>query len=471
MPEVPVAETYDFSIELQREILSMLLVRSKELVMFRDVVKAVFFENPCHKMICEVLFEFFEKYSRAPSHDEITEETISAVAKKDATILEETSEELIRIFKVIEEKDDFDYLKDKAVEFAKFAAMKNAIISGAKMLRTRRDYVGVRKGIEEAMMVGESHEDLGAFYFQDLESRLLDRKSGLSRKDLAIGTGFTKLDAGLYGGIAPGEVGIIMGPSKRGKTAVMVNFALGHAFKGKSVIHFAMEGSEESITARYDSKISGVPVNDLQEHEEEVRDAVAYFQECSNKKTGKGVGQVIVKKFYAHCTTPTTLEAHLQRLRLMSGFNADVVMVDYLGLMSSSSKTAFSADSSGKYLMMGQITKELISLAQRYGYALWIAHQGTRGSKSKEVVDLEDAADSFEPMRDADIILTLNQSYDESEKKPQEYRMYIAGGRAVPDKKMFGFFFDPARMTFTENENFIDLRGREEPKKKSKKGD
>jgi replicative DNA helicase len=458
-------DTYDFSVELQREILAMLLIYEKEIIIFKDIVSPLYFENPCQNLICETIFEFFEKYSRAPSKDELTEESINNIAKKDPNLIDVAGDELSQLFSIIEHKDDYEYLKDKVISFAKFQAMKFAIIEGAKLLKTRRDYQGVRQRIEDALMVGESREDLGTFYLQDLEKRLALRKGGDTRRAMAIGTGFKKLDDGLYGGIAPGEVGIILGPSKRGKTATLVNFAVGHLLQGKSVVHFALEGMEGSLTDRYDSKISGIPIDNLAEREEEVRNAVDYFKGCC------GMGQLLIKKFPAHATSPATIEAHLRRLTIMEKFNPDVVMVDYLGLLISSSKSLFSADSSGRYLMLGQITKDLISIAQRYGYAFWIAHQGTRDSKNKELVEMDDAADSFEPMRDADLILTLNQTPDEADRFPIEYRIHVAGGRSVPDKGTFGFYFDPSRMQLVENESFVDLRGkaREETKKKKEK--
>jgi len=142
-----------------------------------------------------------------------------------------------------------------------------------------------------------------------------------------------------------------------------------------------------------------------------------------------------VKHYSAQSCSPMAIETHIRKLQLLHNFEPELIIVDYLGLMVSNHKAI--ASSGDRYLMYGQITKELLGLAQRGGYAVWLLHQSTRGSKSKKTVDLEDSADSIEPMRDADLILTLNQVEEEQNTDSgsiTKIRIFVAGGREVADR-------------------------------------
>ena len=86
------------------------------------------------------------------------------------------------------------------------------------------------------------------------------------------------------GGICPQEVGVIMGPLKRGKTTVVANFTKGALLKGYNVIHYLFEGNRPMTLELYDAMISGIPKEELEDIEKEVRQAWKNFFE------GAGVG-------------------------------------------------------------------------------------------------------------------------------------------------------------------------------------
>jgi len=66
---------------------------------------------------------------------------------------------------------------------------------------------------------------------------------------------------------------------------------------------------------------------------------------------------------------------------------------------------------------------------------------------------LEHSGDSIEPMRDADLILTLNQEEKESEKDGwQEMDYFLAGGREMKDRKRITLFIDKSICVITDEE-------------------
>lgn len=427
---MPMSETYDFSEGLQARLVSLLLYDNLSLVQNLEVIRPEFFDHVVFQGFVSVIFTFFEKYKKQPDMDEFLEEVERDMAEKKIPVDEWTDafEEVIRLGV----EGEFKYVKDRAIEFARYQAVRDAVIAGAKLLTSKKDYSPILNSVREAMAIGENQEDLGDMYFDSTEDRLVARRDLTLRSNIAIPTGIDKLDNNLGGGVAPGELAIFMSPMKRGKTMSIVCFSKGALMNGKNVLHIGLEGSKDRTQNLYDASISGVPKDMLREREEEVRSAVHSF--ASSPRTGK----LWVQHYPAQGCSAVTIEALMQKLAFLHQFQPDMLVVDYLGLMRSGNKDMkVEASSGGRYHLLGAITKELLALAQEHKIAVWLLHQTTRGSKSKEIIDLDDSGDSIEPMRDADLILTLNQTKEEANPdiNPQAVRIFIAGGREMKDRK------------------------------------
>lgn len=442
------SEAYDFSEGIQKKIVSMLLFDQIGLIQNMEVIQPEFFDNPVLQGMVEVLFGFFERYKRQPTLDEFLEEVTTWMSRKKIPASEwaDILEEVV----MLGDEGNFDYVKDKSVDFARFQAVRDAVIKGAKLLQSKKDYSSIVGMVKEAMAIGENRGDLGTFYFETTEERLKKRREGNMRRDLAIPTGIGKLDRDLGGGIAPGELGVFMSPMKRGKTMTIVCFSVGALADHKNVLHIGMEGDEDRTQVLYDASISGVPKEQLRDREEEVREAVDRFMNQSTM-----VGKLVVQHYPAQFCSAMTIEALMQSQKFTRGFQPDLVIVDYLGLMRSANKNMkIEASSGGRYHLLGAITKELLALAQEYRVAIWLLHQTTRGSKSKTLVDLDDSGDSIEPMRDADLILTLNQTKDEADPdiNPQKARIFLPGGREMKDRVTIDVMIDKSICRVYEEE-------------------
>jgi replicative DNA helicase len=276
-------------------------------------------------------------------------------------------------------------------------------------------------------------------YYETTEARVAKRASGNDRESLCIPTGIARVDRMLGGGIAPGELGLLMGPMKRGKTLCAINFSKGAmALGGKNVVHYTVESSEDRTQTLYDAMISDVERDDLKRHSEEVSRRVKSFFESEVN------GRLMVKYFSASSCSATDLETNLQKIKLMNNFVPQLLIIDYLGLLKPADFRMMGSGG-GKYEAYGIITKELLSLAQRGNYAIWLIHQSTRGSLKKEKVDLDDSGDSIEPMRDADIILTIGQNEVEAQLDPPQIRLFVAGGREIPSRTTTKLCIDTKR--------------------------
>lgn len=428
---------YNFSGAIQKKIAAMFLYDEPGLLQNLEIVKPEYFENPVVSDVVGIIIKFFKAYSRTPTEDELLEELTARLKTNSRLPKSEYPKVIESIFRLQADGEGFKYVKDLASSFAKYQAVKKAWLEGSAIIEKKKNYEQLLSKVSAALLIGEI-QDLGVFYYENLDQRLADRREGkLQRSDLAIPTGLGELDRRLKG-LCLTELGIIMGPMKRGKSLVACNFARGAMFHGHNVIYFGMEGKREKTEARFDSIFSGVPKDELKDCEEEVRAQVkAWFT--------KPRGKLVIKHYPAGDCSAWTIEAHLQRLRITTGFVPQVIIVDYLGLMRAADKSMkFEGSSGGRYLMFGEITKELLALAQRGNYAIWLLHQAAKKSLKKIKVGLGDSADSAEPMRHADVIITLSQSKEERKFTPPRMRLFVPGGREVPDNWEALFEFDKA---------------------------
>jgi len=247
------------------------------------------------------------------------------------------------------------------------------------------------------------------------------------------------------------EVGVIMGPLKRGKTTVAANFARGaligsNFVPGCDVVHYSFESNKHSTQETYDAMFSGIPRNELMNKRDEVEEAHKEFFSRA------GVGQLVVKHFPANSGSAWTIESHLHKLKA-AGIEPKLLIVDYLSLMRTMDKQIkYDGSSGGRYLLLGQITLELINLAQRKDVAIWLLHQAKGGVKSKYSkkgrIGTDDTADSQEVPRHVDLVLTLNQTTDEAKADPPMLCVYAAGGRSVEDnwEVYMNFYKDMAQI-------------------------
>ena len=80
----------------------------------------------------------------------------------------------------------------------------------------------------------------------------------------------------LDGGLANGELGVVMAPTGGGKSFFLVNLGFGALAAGKNVIHYTFELSETHVGNRYDSRITGIPTKELRKRMSEAEDGLVY---------------------------------------------------------------------------------------------------------------------------------------------------------------------------------------------------
>ncbi len=109
-----------------------------------------------------------------------------------------------------------------------------------------------------------------------------------------------------------------------GKSLVLQNLALNWVFAGYLVIYFTLELSEELVSFRLDSMISGKSTTDV------IRNISDVALMVEMKKARK---RLYIKKMPEGSTTTNDLRAFLKEFEIQTGKRPDAIIVDYLDLM------------------------------------------------------------------------------------------------------------------------------------------
>lgn len=205
--------------EFQRSILSMLLAEKHFLLQSRDKILPRYFVDKAQRLICELLFDFYDEYNNAPAKKYLSHEITLRVddEAKRVYFLAELNVLTDYFYPGLETRD---YLQDNIVNFAQTQKIKVAFKDSMKVMK---DY-GVRSSetwdkvgvlLRDALLL-EQNFDMGLDYFLDPSARYdeMEVESELGERFI---TRFPSVDDELTGGIGRGEIAAVVSASGVGK--------------------------------------------------------------------------------------------------------------------------------------------------------------------------------------------------------------------------------------------------------------
>ena len=246
-------------------------------------------------------------------------------------------------------------------------------------------------------------------------SRLKGRVSG-------VPTGFTALD-NLLTGMHGGELILVGARPSMGKTSFAMNIASYAALTaGKSVAVFSLEMPREQIALR-------MLCSDARVDMQKVRSGTLSGDDWM--RLAKAIGPMSNAPLYIDDTagiSPTQLRSRCRRLMMDKGL--DLVVLDYLGLMHSDTK------SENRQLEVSEISRQLKAIALELKIPLIACAQLSRAATTR--VDkrpvLSDLRDSGSIEQDADVVMFIHREayYDPSCEEKNVGEIILAKQRNGP---------------------------------------
>ena len=386
-----------------------------------EVLKEEYFTSEAHKTVWLEIRKLFNKYSAPPTYDTLKTE----ISQYPEGELKESTINVLLDIETKVNRQEIEYAKDKSLEFCRNQSMKGAILQSVDLLKEGK-FEEIQKTIEDSLKIS-TEQDMGHDYFDSFKSRQQVHVRS------CIPTGFPLLDQStvLDGGLAHGELGVVMAPTGGGKSFMLVNFGYGALAAGKNVVHYTFELSETHVGNRYDSRITSIPTKELRSRMGEAETHLANFNG----------GQLFIKEYPPKVATINTIKFHMGRL-LSNGFSPDLIIIDYGDLM----KSRRGYDQ--KRFELESIFEDLRALSMEMKLPIWTATQSNRDGFNDDVITIDKVGEAINKAMVVDFFGTFSQR-----------KFHVGKNRMGQANINFNIDMDPARSYIELNDDMPTTGG------------
>lgn len=383
-----------------------------------EVLNVEYLEFKYLQVFIEKIFSYKKKYTAHPSY-----ETLKIILKSDISDHNDVLQKQIRDYyaRSLSNMDilaNAEYVKDKALDFCRKQKLREAMIKSTSLLKNS-SFDEISQVINDALKAG-AESNQGYDFLADFEKRyeVINRDT--------ITTGWDKVDDIINGGAGRKELGVVIAPTGCGKSMVLVHLGAQALKAGMNVVHYTFELAETVIAKRYDSCLTGFPLNTLTDHKD------AIWKQIKDVE-----GKLIVKEYPTKTASTNTLRAHLTKL-IQSGTKPDMIIVDYADLMRTTTQRKEKREE------LESIYEELRAIMQEHNVVGWTASQTNRTGLESEIITMQSISEAFNKCFVADFIFSVSRTTED--KQTNGGRIYIAKNRNGPDGLVYSIFMDTSNV-------------------------
>jgi replicative DNA helicase len=361
----------------QQKVIHCLIYDKEFLITVFDILDDSQWESPAHKWLIKEVANYYKKYKSTLTLDILKIQ----LDKLDNKILQISIREQLKL--IVEKPSNRTFIKDEFLNFCKNQKVKTALLESVELLNSG-DFDDIRNVMVSALQAGQN-KDAGHDYAKSVEERY--------RKDnrITVPTPWPIFNQLLQGGLGNGDLGIIFGNPGGGKSWTLM--ALGaHAFKlGYKVLHYTLELGEGYVGKRYDANILGIPVNEIDNEKHGVEEKLKEYE-----------GELIIKEYSPGKATIATLEANIEK-HISMGFEPDLIIIDYLDLLSSGNSNRERKDDIDKVYVDAK------GLAKERNLPVWSVSQVNRAGAQDNVIEGDKAAGSYDKLMISDFCASASR--------------------------------------------------------------
>lgn len=361
----------------QEMLISLWVADAKLFAKTLPIVQPEYFD-PQYRKAITFIKTYNEKYNGIPSTQVIETET-----KCKLKVINQLA------------NDELKYTQDQIETFCRQSALRNIILEQSPELIMSEQYDHLEHLVRKAISI-KVDSDIGISFFDNIEARQDETENAVR-----YSTGYPSLDKQMDGGVARGEMMLVLAISGGGKSVSILNFALNmlkqRGINGKylNALYVSLELSEPMIDKRAQMIVSKKSSIELQRHPEIAQAAV-------NALAGQ-TGEMIIKKIRLGSTT-NDLRALIKEIETQKGWIPDIIVLDYLDKLYPIQKV--STENIGTRDKF--ITEEFYDLLGEYSMIGLTASQLTKAAASVEVYDQSHQAGGAEKIRSSDWTLAIH---------------------------------------------------------------
>ena len=376
----------------QIQLLNQLIVDKTFANTIMDVLDPSYFDNKYFKIILQLTKEYYKKYESTPSFD-----TLEQLIKSEIT------QELVLkiVLDTLKQVQDAPFegsvfVQEKALKFCKQQELQKAMEKAQKIITDGdfESYDKVEGLVREALQVGQTDNGV-----TDIFSGLDEVLNEDYRHPIPMGIpGIDKL---LKGGLAKGEIGVILAPTGVGKTTILTKIANTAFNLGYNVLQIFFEDNPKIVQRKHFTLWTGIEPDNLNLHRETV---ISKVEEIKNTMTNE---LKLVK--LASDTYNMSQIKNMVRKMIADGHKIDLIMLDYIDCVTpeSSSKDEWKAE--------GSVMRGFEAMCHELNLVGWTATQGNRSSISSEVVTTDQMGGSIKKAQVGHVIISIAKTLQQKE--------------------------------------------------------
>ena len=201
----------EYGWSFQVKVIASMFTDRTFLQQIADIIQPDYFESDANSWLLEIILDHFREYKTPPTKDVLKVK----VTDVDNDVLKTAIlEQLKDVFRYME-SDDLTFVKDEILRFCKNQEIKRAIMDSVSLLKMG-NYDEIKTKIDSAMKAG-ADTDVGHEYKKEVKVRYTE-----AARD-TVTTGWDVIDDLMDGGLAPGELGVVMAPAGIGKSWLLIN--------------------------------------------------------------------------------------------------------------------------------------------------------------------------------------------------------------------------------------------------------
>lgn len=407
--------------------------------------------NDIYKDVANIVKRYYQTH-----RDVLTEETLLTLVEEKLDRMKKSSEEQQKYFNYVNElyevrdSNNDDVIDEKIEAYIKKHMRMELLKQAAMNLENEKFMENVDKEFKEIMLLdisGKQQEIINVI--DDIE---IKRRELSTIYQNTIPTGFTSVDGLNGGGLAKGELGMIVAASGTGKTLILTNLATSYTKNKYNVLFIALEELRNRMILRFEQSMLRQNRSDILTGGALNETHFNRLQEFYRKHRDK-FGNLFFARYSPRTVTPAKIEQLISDIQIRQGIEVDVVLVDYPELLRNPYATGNEADDGGK------LFEEMRRIAQDYNVVMWTAAQMNRTAYNAQIRTAEHMEGSHRKKNAAELVLTVNQT-------PEEYnagfiRLYADKVRNPPEgvfNRMIGMKVVGSQMTIRDYANEAEAR-------------
>ena len=378
----------------QLQLINQLIVDKDFARSIIDVIQTNYFENKYFKLITQMVKEYYNKYEHTPSF-----ETLEQITK--AELQQESASKIVldTLGKIKEAPSEgMDFVQEKSKKFCKQQELQKAMQSVQKIIDGGEfeNYDKAEELIREALQVGIVENNSS-----DVFSNLDDVLNEDYRHPIPIG--IPGIDRLLKGGLAKGEIGVVLAPTGVGKSTMLTKIA-NHAFNlGYNVLQIFFEDNPKIIQRKHITLWTKIHPDELSIKKEDVMSKVKEIKETMSNR-------LLLQKYPSDTMTMLQIKNSIRKM-VADGTRIDLVLLDYIDCVVPDKNLG------DEWKSEGSVMRAFEAMCHEMNIVGWTATQGNRSSISSEVVTTDQMGGSIKKAQVGHVIISVAKTLQQKEMK------------------------------------------------------